>query len=204
MSGRAKLQAAVLKGETAVDGRAQRTTQSRERLVDAVISLVEEGYLLPTGQQVANRAGMNLRTVFRHFEDMEALHRSVHERLESTLRPELAESPPTGPLRERLLRLVKRRARVYERIAPYQRAERLHRWNSAQLQQVHRELIDQLNHDLVLWLPEVSELPVTLRMGVELVVSFDAWDRLRDEQGLGPRQTIGVLDATLAKLLDLE
>jgi AcrR family transcriptional regulator len=193
---------APLTEDPAVDGRTQRTTRSRERIVGALIDLVEEGYLRPTGQQVADRAGMNLRTVFRHFEDMEALHRAVHEQLERTLRPELEEDPPTGSLRERLSSFVRRRARVYERIAPYQRAERLHRWNSTQLQSVHKELIDQLDRDLVLWLPEVADLPTGLRAGVELIASYEAWDRLREEQCLGPRQTITVLEATLEKLLD--
>ena len=69
---------------------------------------------------------------------------------------------------------------------------------------VHQEFIEQLDRDLELWLPEVAELPVSIRTGVELIASFDAWDRLREEQGLGPRQAIGVLEATLARLIGLE
>lgn len=102
-----------------------------------------------------------------------------------------------------LIAFVKRRARVCERIAPYQRAERLYRWNSAQLQVVHLESIGQLERELVLWLPEVAELPASLKLGVELIDSYDSWDRLREEQGLGPRQTIGVLEPALSRILDL-
>jgi AcrR family transcriptional regulator len=195
--------AAVTRAGSQTDGRIQRSTRSRESLVSALLSLVEEGHLQPTGQQVADRAGMNLRTVFRHFDDMESLHGAVHEQLVRTLRPELEEAPATGSVRERLGAFVKRRARMFERIGPFERAGRLHRWSSSRLQSVHREFIAQLASDLVLWLPEVASLPAPLRASAELLSSFEAWARLRDEQDLSVRQARAALEAGLARVLDV-
>ena len=64
------------------DGRVQRSVRSRRHILDAMVELVTEGELQPTGQQVADRAGVGLRTVFRHFEDMETLFAQLRERIE--------------------------------------------------------------------------------------------------------------------------
>ena len=63
------------------DGRLQRSVRSRQIILDAIVSLVEEGNLVPTAQQVARRAGVGLRTVFRHFDDMEALFAEMDRKL---------------------------------------------------------------------------------------------------------------------------
>jgi len=54
----------------AVDGRVRRSQRSRASMVQALFDLVGEGILQPTGQQVAERARVGLRTVFRHFSDL--------------------------------------------------------------------------------------------------------------------------------------
>ena len=53
------------------DGRVLRGARTRERIVDAVFELVSEGTVRPTAEEVASRAGVGIRTVFRHFDDME-------------------------------------------------------------------------------------------------------------------------------------
>jgi len=59
------------------DGRALRGARNRERIVEALLELVREGELLPTAEQVSQRAGVGTRTVFRHFDDMESLNSEV-------------------------------------------------------------------------------------------------------------------------------
>lgn len=186
------------------DGRVLRSARSRERLIAALIELVEAGHLLPTGQEVADRAGMNLRSVFRHFEDMESLYRAIHEELLRTLRPTLLEEVATGSLAERIAAFARMRTRTYERIAPIQRSERLQRWTSPQLEKTHAEFVRDLHADLLERLPEVGDLPTPLREVADLLTSFEAWDRLRTDQNLGPRQARTALEATLVQLLSPE
>ncbi len=64
-----------------VDGRLQRSERSREAIVQALYELVGEGSLLPTAEQVAERAGVGIRTVFRHFSDMEKLFSEMDARI---------------------------------------------------------------------------------------------------------------------------
>ena len=56
-----------------VDGRVQRSQRSRQAMVQALFDLVGSGVLQPTAQQVARRAKVGIRTVFRHFSDMDSL-----------------------------------------------------------------------------------------------------------------------------------
>ena len=61
------------------------------------MGLLEEGYLRPTSAEVAERAGVSLRSVFQHFEDMESLYAAVAdaqmERLGHFVSQEVAEGP---------------------------------------------------------------------------------------------------------------
>lgn len=61
------------------DGRRKRGDQSRRQIVDAMIELVRSGEMSPSAAQVAERAGVGLRTVFRHFDEMEILYREMAE-----------------------------------------------------------------------------------------------------------------------------
>ncbi|MFX8786073.1 hypothetical protein ABTM90_19835, partial [Acinetobacter baumannii] len=50
-----------------IDGRRQRGQNNRARIVKAVLELTREGTFTPSAEQVARRADVSLRTVFRHF-----------------------------------------------------------------------------------------------------------------------------------------
>jgi hypothetical protein len=48
----------------------------------------------------------------------------------------------------------------------------------------HSALVRALRSDLLRWLPELRRAPVDLVEALDLVLSFEAWDRLRKEQRL--------------------
>ena len=104
------------------DGRRARGDRTRLRVLDALLHLVEEGELRPTAQQVAQRAGVALRTVYHHFEDVEALRSMALdlqlERHVETLRPVKADLP----LEERINVLARQTRRLFEAITPIRRA----------------------------------------------------------------------------------
>jgi AcrR family transcriptional regulator len=183
------------------DGRLRRSVRSRQRILDAMLALVGEGELHPTGQQVADRAGVGLRTVFRHFEDMETLYSELRERIEKEVLPQMARRPVRGTLEERLQAFARGRARLFERIAPYQRSERIHRWSSPVMQQSHADLLRDQREHLLGSLPEVEALPPALRQAVEVVTGFEFWDLLRTDQGLGVARAEETVRETLRALL---
>jgi len=166
------------------DGRVRRGERSDQAIVDAMIELVGDGILEPTAQQVAGRAGVGIRTVFRRFSDMERLFSEMSTRMQAEVLPVLLDGAPGGDLPERARALVARRVAFFERIARYKRAANLRRSRSPYLSARHVELVKLLKTELLRWLPELRRAPAALVDALELATSFEAWDRLRTEQRL--------------------
>lgn len=169
----------------ASDGRVRRGERSGQAIVEALIDLVGKGILEPTAQQVAARAGVGIRTVFRRFSDMERLFAEMSTRVQGNVLPLLAEGAPGGDLLERARALVGRRVAFFERIGRYKRAANLRRSRSPYLRDRHAELVRLLRAELLRWLPELRRAPAALVDALELATSFEAWERLRIEQRLG-------------------
>jgi len=170
-----------------IDGRALRAERSREAIVDALVALVGEGTPVPTAQQVADRAGVGIRTVFRHFSDMESLFAEVSARVRAELRPLLEARPPAGPPAARLRELVRRRARLFERLLPYRRSTQAWRWRSPFLDQQVRADHRALRAELRRALPELVRTERDLE-ALDAALSPELWQRLRVEQRLGPKR----------------
>ncbi len=184
------------------DGRIQRSARSRAAIVGALYELVGEGNLRPTAQEVAERAGVGIRTVFRHFSDMDSLYAEMDARLLETLAPLMREDPGTGTVAERARGLVARRVEAFEIITPYMRAGRVQRWNSPFLEERMKETTRNLRRDLSRWLPEIDAAPADLAAALELATSFEAWDRLRSEQRLGPQRAREATERTVLLLAE--
>jgi AcrR family transcriptional regulator len=184
------------------DGRVRRGAQNRDRILDALYALIGEGELQPTAEQVARRAGVGERTVFRHFEDMETLHAELSGRLRREVAPLLEGRRPEGSLRERVAALVVRRVRLLESIAPYHRSAVLQRPRSKFLQRAHAETCRTLREDLTRTLaPELEGDLGEMLEALDLVGSMEAWDRLRSEQRLGRERAARVMEVALLALL---
>jgi AcrR family transcriptional regulator len=185
-----------------VDGRARRREKSRAAIVAALFDLVGSGVLLPTAQQVAARAGVGIRSVFRHFDDMESLHAELDARLREEALPLLRDAPPVGPLRDRVVALVGQRVRFFERIAPYKRAGNLQRWRSDFLRRRHAALVRELRGALREALPELEEAPPAVGEALDLVTSFEAWDRLRTDQRLSRERAQEAVEHAALRLVE--
>jgi len=165
------------------------------------MALIGEGSPRPTAQQVAERAGVGIRTVFRHFSDMETLYAEMDVRLRVELRPLLRGGQPEGGLEERIVALVARRADLFERFSPYHRSAALHRWRSHYLRGRHATDVRELRTNLLRWLPELEQRDSELTDAAELATSSEAWDRLRSEQRLSRNRASTVIEGTLRRLL---
>ena len=185
---------------TALDGRFRRGERSRQAIVAALVELVGRGILQPTAQQVADQAGVGIRSVFRHFSEMESLYAAMDARLEGDAVPILRGGSRTGTLEQRVTGLVRQRAALFERIAPYKRSANLLRWRSRFLQGRHRRLQEGLREDLVAWLPELKGAPADLVEALDLALGFEAWDALRGDRGLSTKLAMAVLERTARAL----
>jgi len=195
------MQAMATSTEFPTDGRVQRSERSRSAIVRAMLELIGEGSLSPTAQQVAERADVGVRTVFRHFSDMETLFATMNEQLTTNVESLFVDEVQSGSFTERVDALIERRVAIFGKLAPYVRSSTLQRWRSAFLQQEHERTTRILRRDLRRWLPEVEAAPSEVADALELILSFEAWNRLRIEQKLGLRRTTAVMRLAILELL---
>ena len=188
-------------GEASADGRQRRSERSREAIVQALLELVGEGVLQPTAQQVAEAAGVGIRSVFRHFADMDSLFAEMDARLQADAIPLLRGDPPEADSAKRAHALVLRRIAFFEKIAPFKRSGTIQRWRSEFLRSQHGTLVRALRADLLRWLPELRRAPADLVEALDLALSFEAWDRLRTDQKLGRDRARDALLRTVFALL---
>lgn len=177
----------------ALDGRALRSERSRQKIVDALFELTGEGVLTPTAKQVAGRANLGIRTVFRHFDDMDSLFEEISRRLRNEVSESLRVEIPKGPARDRLAELLQRRCQFYERITHYWKATEAHRSRSAFLTESHQSEAPKLRANLFAWLPEFRELSPDITDALEMVTSPEAWHRLRTEQKLSAKRAASAM-----------
>ncbi len=185
----------------ATDGRFRRSQRSKEAIVNALLELVGEGVVEPTADQVAERASIGIRTVFRHFNDMETLYAAMDDILVAQHLPRFAQSVPKCSLEERVSEFVARRSKFYESIAPYRRAANIKRPHSGVLQERHASTVRRLAQDLLRWFPELEKERSARRNAVELVTSLEAWERLRLDQRLGKARAAEAMEEALRALL---
>ncbi len=183
------------------DGRIQRSERSRTAIVDAMLELIGEGSPAPTAQQVAERADVGVRTVFRHFSDMDTLFATMNAQIRAEVHSLFVEEVQTGALEARIDGLIERRLEIFGTLAPYLRSGVGQRWRSTFLQEEHERTVRILRHDLRRWLPEVEDLDAERVEALELMLSFESLDRLRVDQRLSIRRTAAVLRSALLALM---
>jgi AcrR family transcriptional regulator len=118
---------------TQVDGRRARGERTRLRVLEALLALVEEGELRPTAQEVASRAGVALRTVYHHFEDVEALRRMALN-LQLSRHVEILQTVDVkGDLDERIRLVTRQLRKLFEAVTPIRRATMFDEHSSAEM-----------------------------------------------------------------------
>jgi AcrR family transcriptional regulator len=177
----------------AADGRRQRSATSRRRIVDAMIDLVRAGNLSPSAEAVSRHANVSLRTVFRHFDDMDSLYREMASVIEAEVAP-ISQAPiPDGPWPLVLDELISRRARVFERIMPFKLAGNMRRHQSSVLQAQQSGLIALQRQVLRELVPAPFHADTSLFEALDLLLCFESWHRLRTDQSLSVPKAQAVL-----------
>lgn len=179
--------------DTRPDGRRVRGEDNRRRIVDALLKLVAAGSVSPSAEQVATEAGVGLRTVFRHFADMDSLYREISERMTAEIQPIVQRPFDATDWRKRLVELVDRRAQVFERLLPFKIAGDAHRHGSPFLTTEQRAIVKSLRqalHNAVG--PKLADDKLRFE-ALDLALSFEAWRRMRVDQGLSARDARAVM-----------
>jgi AcrR family transcriptional regulator len=189
---------------TELDGRRARRQQNRAAVLDALADLYREGNYEPSAAEIAQRAGLSPRSLFRYFDDVDDLNRATVDQQLARARPLLAvDADPGEPTTTKVERLVEARLRLYEAIAPAARAARICAWRHPVLAQQIATTRSYLRHQLEqLFAPELDALGPDRGPGalaaVDALCSFEAVELLHHDHGRAAEALVQALTAVLA------
>ena len=183
------------------DGRRQRSERSQTAIIDAALALMHEGTLVPTAQQIADRAGVGIRSFFRHFADMDSLFLAADDMLLSSYEALFEVDDRAGALASRVARAVDLYGNAFDKLRPIILCTQAQLWRSPKLRENYAWHQKRLRKELELWLPEVSAMPKDLREALHAVASFDMWHRLREHQGLSPKASTDIISSLVMDLI---
>jgi TetR/AcrR family transcriptional regulator of autoinduction and epiphytic fitness len=190
-----------------IDGRHRRAERSRAAVVDALLSLYDDGVVRPGVADIAARAGVSPRSVFRHFADLEGLAEAAIDRQWARVH-QLFDAPAReGDRDTRTAALVDQRLRLHGAIIGVARAAAVLSTSSpvvASTMRARRRLLgDQV---AALFDPELrtrrGQARSELTAALEATASLENVDYLRTHVGLDPEVTAGVVRRTLHALLE--
>jgi TetR/AcrR family transcriptional regulator, regulator of autoinduction and epiphytic fitness len=190
-----------------IDGRHRRAERSRAAVVDALLSLYDDGVVRPGVADIAARAGVSPRSVFRHFADLEGLAEAAIDRQWERVHQLFDAPPDEGDRDARVSALVDQRLRLHGAIIGVARAAAVLSTSSpvvaSTLRARRRLLGDQV---VALFGPELrahrDPARRELAAALEASASLENVDYLRTHVGLGSDTTAAAIRRTLNALLD--
>lgn len=188
------------------DGRHARAQRTHDAVLDGLQECLEAGIPQPTAKQIAAQAGVSLRGIFRHFENLDALllelDKREHERIASSIRP----CPLDAPIEQRVTSYLRGCARIYEGTAAVRRALQASVCTSGRLARHRdRQRIIARRKVQTVFAEELSLLsPTALRERVHAIsalTSWSQWEEMRSHEGLSLDRTQRLLGNQLHRLL---
>jgi AcrR family transcriptional regulator len=183
------------------DGRRLRSERSRQAIIDAALALMEEGVLVPTAQMISERAGVGIRSFFRHYADMETLFAAIDARVSGSVEAVFVGGDRNGTTGERLLHAIERHADGYEKHRKMFLSVAAQSWRYEILRKNYARAQRGLRKDLDDWLPELKRLSRSDREAVDAIASFEMWHRLRDHQGLSKKAATEIVVGLISGVL---
>lgn len=190
-----------------VDGRSAIRDRNRNAVLDAVLDLFSEDNLSPGPEEVALRAGLSVRSVYRYFDDHDQLSRAAIARHVEKITPLfLMPAIGEGPLDVRVDRFVDARLRLHAEVGPTARATRIR----ATFDPVVRDefetsrtvLREQIERHFA---PELDTMAAGRRRArvaaVDALFTFESLDHYRIHRGLTSSDTRALLVDALGALL---
>ncbi len=152
------------------------------------------------------RSGVSVRSVFRHFDDLESLYAAAVERHSDRIAPLFEPPPAEGSVEDRVEALAARRAHLFEEMTPIRMVGERLRGRSAVIDErldfARRLLRSQLER---LFAAELAERTTSDRRdlldAVEAATSWSTWRLLRTEQRCTTTRARTVMARTVTALL---
>ena len=188
----------------AVDGRSARAQRTRDSVVNAVLELANAGDARPTAKEIAERAGISVRSVYVHFDDLDDLFRAAAARHFEQMAGILQPVDAGLPIPARIVAAAEQRVAIHENFGAVRRA-------AEQWAPLSPALTEVLNTGRDVGRQDIERLfgPVLARRAdhdvvlgaFTLLLGANAWDSLR-EQGLSVEAASEIIIHTMTRLLE--
>jgi AcrR family transcriptional regulator len=166
-----------------------------------------DGTLKPSADEIAARAGVSRRAVFRHFDNMDILLEEVARRqIERVSREPFPSILEEGALEQRIDALVAHSAHRNEMITPVRRAALLSEPYSSVIRERHAWLRKLVRGQIRrVFAEELERLPESRRRDriaqLRALLSFSYWEALRRHEGLSRQASERVLASALRAIM---
>ena len=193
--------------DRAVDGRSAIRDRNRDAVLDAVLDLFSEDNLSPGPEEVAERAGLSVRSVYRYFDDHDALARAAIERQLERLGPLLLlPAIGEGDLDHRISRFVDARLGLQAAAGPALRATRMRATFDPvvreQFESDRQRLRAQIERQFAPELDVMDPDRARARLAAaDALCAFESLDHYLVHRGFPPADTSALLSDALRALL---
>jgi len=182
--------------------RERQTEQTREHVLDTLTTLLQTGRVDEvTTRDLAREAGVAERTVYRHFPDRQALRIGLADRMERQLGDRL----PTPPLDsvDDLPKAAVTLMTILDEFEVEARAEALINADPRQFSPGTAKNTEHFNELIAGAFPDLDERElVGISAVVRVLLSSQAWLRMREEFGLSGSESGPVVAWTLETIFD--
>jgi AcrR family transcriptional regulator len=190
--------------DVSTDGRRLRGQRTQTKVLEALLELVAEGEMRPTAQAVSNRAGVSLRTVYHHFEDVEDVRRRALDLQRSRYQAGFRSIDPGLPVEERIETFCRQVRRLFEAITPIRRSMLADDPISEELREGRRRARDLRIAQLSATFPELGErtrAAKDLLAALDVVTAWPTWNYQRETLQRSAAASESIMAAMMAALL---
>ena len=192
---------------SAVDGRSLRRERNRQDIVDALLGLIENGETEISAALIASKAGLSERSIFRYFDDVNDLYRSVCDlAFSKEIEYALIDDAGVGSLDTKIENFVNQRVRIYtmnERIAP---AARSFAFKNPIIKNqlvvgrklLRNQIIKHFSEELSAFDKQQQQVAVAI---IDSLTTFEYYDMMRSDQKMSVQAIKSVLTESIRKAL---
>lgn len=184
------------------DGRRQRSQRSREKILRAYWELMLAGDMDPSAAAIADHAGVGLRSVFRHFEDLDTLLRELMALCYDEVTPEFMKPLKSTNWKDQILELIERNVEIWERIRVPHTAGEIGRFKSKVLMDDYQRSRNLEISGIKAILPKEIDNYDNILLALDAALSFSTMRRLREDRKLSVAKVKGVMTLMIQSILD--
>ena len=184
------------------DGRLQRSQRSREKILRAYWELMLGGDMEPSAAAIAEHAGVGLRSVFRHFEDLDTLLLELMSLCYDEVTPQFLTPLKSTNWKDQILELVERNVEIWERIKVPHTAGELGRFKSQILMNDYKRSRNLEISGIRAILPKDINDYDNVLFALDSTLSFSTMRRLREDRKLSISKVKNIMSLLVKSILE--